>query len=265
MPGKLEVLYYVFDSAENLALAAAKRLVEQVESAAAARGVARIAVSGGSTPKRMFELLADPALPFFSRMPWARLELYWVDERGVPPDHPESNFRMTREALLEKVPLPPGQIFRMEGELEPGLAASRYEDVIRRQFRLAGAEFPAFDVITLGMGPDGHTASLFPHTAAVHEARRIVVANHVPQKDTWRITLTSPVVNQGRDVFFLVQGKDKAKVLKEVLLGADDPDTYPTQLIRPVSGRLTLLLDRASAEELPPPDDTGWGRVEIER
>jgi 6-phosphogluconolactonase len=264
MSGKLEALYYVHATAEDLAQSAAQHVLEQVELAVASRAIARIAVSGGTTPKRMFEVLANSSGPFAERMPWDRLELYWVDERCVPPDHPDSNYRMTREALLDKVPLPSGQVFRMEGELEPELAASRYETVIRRQFRLKGAEVPTFDLILLGMGNDGHTASLFPHTEAIYALGRIVVANHVPQKDTWRLSLTSPVLNQGRDVFFLVQGNDKAEILKEVLLGKRDPDTHPAQLIRPKSGKLLLLLDSAAAAELPPPDNSQVGRLEME-
>jgi 6-phosphogluconolactonase len=265
MSGKLEVRYSVSASFEDLSQAAAQHLLEQVESAAEARGIARIAISGGNTPKRMFELLADQAGPLFKRMPWDRLQIYWVDERCVPPDHPDSNYRMTREALLDKAPLRPEQIFRMEGELEPELAAARYESLIRGQFRLEGAQIPTFDVVSLGMGDDGHTASLFPHTQAIYELGRVVVANSVPQKNTWRLTLTAPVLNQGRDVFFLVQGKDKAKILKEVLLGTRDPDMLPSQLIRPASGTLLFLLDAAAAQELPPPDSTGMGRLEIER
>ena len=131
-------------------------------------------------------------------MPWDKLELFWVDERTVPPDHPESNYRMTREALLDHVPLNPEQIHRMEGELEPEVAAARYESLLRNTFRLEGAETPRFDLIALGMGDDGHTASLFPHTAAIHEMGRLVTANQVPQKDTWRITLTWPVINHAQ-------------------------------------------------------------------
>jgi 6-phosphogluconolactonase len=265
MSGKLEVRYSVSASFEDLSQAAAQHVLQQVESAVEARGIARIAVSGGNTPKRMFELLADQAGPWFKRMPWDRLQIYWVDERCVPPDHPDSNYRMTREALLDKAPLRPEQVFRMEGELEPELAAARYESLIRGQFRLEGAQIPTFDQVSLGMGADGHTASLFPHTQAIYELGRVVVANSVPQKNTWRLTLTAPVLNQGRDVFFLVQGKDKAKILKEVLLGTRDPDTLPSQLIRPASGTLLFLLDAAAAQELPPPDSTGTGRLEIER
>ena len=158
----------------------------------------------------------------------------------------------------------PEQVFRMEGELDPEVAASRYEAAIRTAFRLEGAETPTFDLILLGMGDDGHTASLFPHTEALNEMARIVVANHVPQKDTWRISLTWPVINQGREVAFLIEGAAKTQVLHDVLLGPYDPETHPSQLIRPANGRLTLLLDAAAAAKLPEATGIGtsrrWGR-----
>jgi 6-phosphogluconolactonase len=260
-----EVIYSVADDVPSLSRRVADHLLLQVSAAVEKRGRARIAISGGNTPKALFTLLADPSEPYRERIPWQALELYWVDERAVPPDHSESNYRMTRETLLEKVPLPPQQVFRMEGELPPEEAASRYEALIRSNFRLEGAETPRFDVITLGMGDDGHTASLFPHTQAIHEMGRIVVANHVPQKNSWRITLTWPVINQGSDIFFLVAGRDKAEVLERVLFSKNDPETLPSQLIRPATGKLTLFLDRAAAAKLPVPDAKGFGRVEIVR
>src|SRR5208282_5906827 len=153
---------------------------EQAVQAVAERGVARIAISGGSTPKAAFATLAEQGEEWRERMPWDKLDLWWVDERCVPPNDAESNYRMTREALLDHVPLKPEQIHRMEGELDPAVAAARYEAVLRDTFRLEGAESPRFDLVSLGMGDDGHTASLFPHTAAIHEMTRLVVANQVP-------------------------------------------------------------------------------------
>jgi 6-phosphogluconolactonase len=226
------------------------------------RGQVRVAISGGSTPKAAFALLADPAHPWRERVPWPKLDLWWVDERCVPPDHPDSNYRMTRETLLDHVPLAPEQIHRIEGELPPETAAARYESNLRNAFRLEGTELPRFDLIALGMGPDGHTASLFPHTQALHERARLAVANHVQAKDSWRVTLTSPVINRGSHVFFLIAGADKAQILKEVWLGPRDPERLPSQLIRPAGGILTLLLDRAAASLLPPPDAEGCGTFE---
>jgi 6-phosphogluconolactonase len=265
MSRKLTIKYYVEPDAEALARRAAHHFVEMVSEAAAANGRVRIAISGGSTPKAAFQLLADPNQPWRQRMPWEDLEIFWVDERTVPPDHPESNFRMTREALLDHVPLHPQQIYRMEGELEPEVAAARYESELRNTFRLEGAECPRFDLVSLGMGDDGHTASLFPNTAALHELGRLVTANQVPQKDTWRITLTWPVINHARSVFFLIAGADKAIPVHEVFTGPRDPERLPSQLIWPSSGILTLFLDKAAAALLPATDGEGCGVLERER
>jgi 6-phosphogluconolactonase len=172
---------------------------------------------------------------------------------------------MTRESLLDHISLRPEQIHRIEGELEPEAAAARYESELRSSFRLEGAESPRFDLVALGLGADGHTASLFPRTGAIHEMSRLVTANHVPQKDAWRITLTWPVINRARSVFFLIAGQDKASVLKEVLMGAYDPERLPSQLIWPSSGILTLILDKAAAALLPPTDEEGCGVLERER
>jgi 6-phosphogluconolactonase len=259
------VKYYVAPDAAALAQHAAQYFVEMVGEAVAGRGRARIAISGGSTPKATFQLLADPNQPWRSRMPWNDMDLYWVDERCVGPDDAQSNYRMTREALLDHVPLAPAQIHRIEGELDPQSAADKYESELRNSFRLEGAESPRFDLVALGMGPDGHTASLFPHTAALHEMSRIVTANRVPQMDIWRITLTWPVINAARSVFFLIAGADKAEVIKEVLTGPRDPERLPSQLIWPSSGILTLILDKAAAALLPPTDEEGFGFFEREQ
>jgi 6-phosphogluconolactonase len=265
MQSKLHITYVVEPDPAALAWRAALQLVELAEEAVSARGRVRIAVSGGSTPKATFALLADPDQPFVNRMPWDQLELFFVDERTVPPDHPDSNYRMTKETLLDKVNLRPDQIHRIQGELEPEIAAAEYEYDLRGTFRLEGAEAPRFDIVTLGMGPDGHTASLFPHTDAIHEIGRLVVANKVPQKDTWRVTLTWPVINHAREVFFLISGSDKAAPLHQVFLGPKDVESLPSQLIWPASGILTLILDRDAAAQLPPPGDDGKGHLERAR
>ena len=165
--------------------------------------------------------------------------------------------------MLDEVPLPPENIHRMEGELDPEEAASRYEAEIRNAFKLEGAQTPTFDLIMLGLGPDGHTASLFPHTEGLDEMARIVIANHVPQKDTWRISLTWPVITQGRLVAFEIAGKEKAEMVRTVWAGTYDPETWPAQLIRPASGKLTLLLDTEAAAELPGPPAIGDTVLEI--
>jgi 6-phosphogluconolactonase len=266
MAKNIHVEYRVFPQQEALSRATAERFVEGIRAAVAARGIARIAISGGGSPKPVFALLADPQAPYRAAIPWERLWIFWVDERCVPPEHQDSNFGAARELLLDKVPLPRDHAIRIEGELDPEEAAARYESAIRGHFRLEGAEAPIFDVLQLGMGDDGHCASLFPHTAALHEMIRVAVANHVPQqKQSWRVTLTWPVINAARDVFFLIDGPAKADPLGRVLEGPYDPETLPSQLIQPQNGRLLFLLDTAAAAHLPAPGADGRGTMEIAR
>lgn len=265
MPPVIEVKYYVFPDGEALSHHAAAHLTARLVQSVQERGRVRLALSGGNTPRRMLELLGDPQAEFRAQIPWPQLEVFFVDERMVPPENAESNYRMVRETLLDKAPIQPTQVARMQGELNPQRAAALYETDIRMRFRLEGAEIPRFDIVLLGMGEEGHTGSLFPHTEAIDTLGRIVVANHVPQKDTWRITLSWPVLNQARDVFFLVTGSDKAKTLERVLNGQFDPETLPCQLIRPASGKLTMFLDSAAAALLPPPGADGFGTLERNR
>ena len=253
----VKVTYQVWPTAAEMAKASAEKFAETVEAAVAKRGVARLAISGGSTPQATFKLLA--AEPFVSRIPWDKLQLFWVDERCVGPDSPESNYGVARDLLLSKVPIPAENVFRMEGELDPEVAASRYESTLRNVMKLEGAETPAFDMVTLGMGPDGHTASLFPNTEGLNELGRLVIANHVPQKDVWRVSLTWPVINHASEVVFEVEGPGKTDVLAEVLTWPRDPDRLPSQLIRPANGKLLFLLDEAAAAKLPPAEATGAG------
>ncbi len=252
MPRPVTVTYQVFPTAQDMAMASARIFAARVEQAVAARGLARVAISGGSTPQATFKILADPANPFLTTIPWDKLFLYWVDERCVPPDHPESNYGVAKDLLLSKVSIPEANIFRMEGELDPEEAANRYESYLRNSMRLEGAESPSFDLLALGMGDDGHTASLFPHTDALNEIGRLCVANRVPQKDTWRITLTWPVINQAQEVVFEIEGPKKPDILAEVLTGSHDPERLPSQLIRPSNGKLLFLLDEVAAAKLPP-------------
>jgi 6-phosphogluconolactonase len=266
MPRSLTVEYRVSEDPVALSHAAAQHFLDCARTAVGSRGTARLAISGGSTPKATFKLLADPAQPYRAQMPWEKLEIFWVDERCLPPDQPDSNYHMTRENLLDHVPIPADQIHRIYGELDPEEAAAKYESELRNHFRLEGAQGPVFDMLALGMGDDGHTASLFPHTEALHEMMRLAVANHVPQqKHSWRITLTWPVIVEARDVFFLIAGKDKADSLHRVLQGAYDPEALPSQLIQPRSGKLLMLLDRQAADLLPAPDARGIGMLEIQR
>jgi 6-phosphogluconolactonase len=261
MPQNLKIVYYVEPNAAALARRAAEFFVVEADKAVAARGVARIAISGGSTPKAAFANLAEQGEEWRERMPWEKLDLWWVDERCVPPDDADSNYRMTREALLDHVPLKPEQIHRMEGELEPDDAAAKYEAELKKSFGLNGTEVPRFDVLQLGLGPDGHTASLFPHTEALHVTDRLVAANYVESLDMWRVTLTRPVINAARQVFFLIEGAEKAMILNEVMEGPRDEERLPSQFIAPVNGILTLLLDQAAATLLPAPDASGCGII----
>ncbi|HTU88519.1 MAG TPA: 6-phosphogluconolactonase [Gemmataceae bacterium] len=240
-----------FAAAEALSKVAAWEFVHCAGEAIAARGRFTVALSGGSTPKRLYHLLTNE--PFRSQVDWGRVEIFWGDERCVPPDHEDSNYRMAREAMLAHLPIPAEHVHRIEAERSDRDAAARdYEAILARVFGVsAGAEPPALDLLLMGMGPDGHTASLFPHTQALDETSRWVVANHVPQLNTDRLTLTQPILNRGREVLFLVAGADKAERLAEVLAGPADPKRLPSQSIQP-DGQLVWFVDAAAAARLPP-------------
>ena len=197
-----------------------------VAAAAQATGAFRVALSGGSTPRRFHELLA--AAPYREQVAWGRVEFYWGDERTVPPDHPDSNYKMAMDTLLGPLLnmglITPAQIHRMPGDApDPDAGARAYADELRQGFGLAAGELPRFDLLYLGMGPDGHTLSLFPETAALGVRDQLVVANAVPKLDTTRITLTVPVANHAAVVAFLIAGADKADALSAVLEGPYDP------------------------------------------
>ncbi len=236
---------------EAVSREAAEEFERLARAAIATKGRFTVALSGGSTPKRLYEILA--AAPYRDRIDWGSIEFFFGDERSVPPDDPESNYRMAREAMLASLPIPASRIHRMEAE-RPNLdvAALGYESTLARVFGLRPGSHtpPAFDLVYLGMGPDGHTASLFPHTGALRETRRWCVPNWVPQQDTNRMTLTYPVLNRAAEVIFLVAGSDKAEPLSEVLEGAPDPERLPSQRIRPVCGRLLFLVDPPAAAKL---------------
>jgi 6-phosphogluconolactonase len=241
--------YRLFVVADQTALAkeAAERCDRIAEEAVARAGRFTITLSGGSTPKLLYSLLA--AEPYSTRLPWQQTHVFWGDERAVPPGDHDSNFGMAKAALLDRVPIPADRVHRMQAERNDlDLVAREYEAEIARSLGVpSGADPPAFDLILLGLGPDGHTASLFPHTKAVRERTRWVVRNHVPTLKTDRVTLTTPILNQASMVLFLVTGADKASALQAVLEGPSDPERLPAQLIRPKSGRLIWLVDRAAA------------------
>jgi 6-phosphogluconolactonase len=238
----------IFAEKDALMRAAADLFVRASQQAAV-RGRFTVALSGGSTPRALHTLLAAP--PYRDQINWSRIEFFWGDERFVPPDDPESNYRMARETLLERVPVQPSQIHPVPTQLgDPAATAVAYTEELRRVFRLGPDDLPPFDLILLGMGPDGHTASLFPHTAALHAHDRLVVANAVPQLQTYRITLTASVINHAGTVAFLISGADKADALHAVLEGPRDVEMYPSQLIAPTTGELHWLVDRAAAAKL---------------
>ena len=234
---------HVFSTADALAEAAAEYVVHLAHAAVTERGRFSLALSGGSTPRALHAHLA--AEPLRSDVDWGRVHVFWGDERCVPPDHPDSNYRMARETLLNHVPIPPAQVHRMPGELPPAEAAVAYEAELREFF--ASAAWPAFDLVLLGLGDDGHTASLFPGTAALAETERWVAANWVEKLDTWRLTLTVPAINQAAQVVFLVAGAAKADRLRQVLRGPYQPTVLPSQMIRPLSGNLAWFVDLAAA------------------
>ena len=208
-----------------------------------------VALSGGTTPRALNQLLSSPA--YIDRVDWAKIEFFWGDERCVAPDDPLSNYRMARETLLARLPVSESQIHRIPTELnDPEVVATRYDEELRSAFQLAAGQLPRFDLIYLGMGPDGHTASLFPHTQALSVTDRLVAANFVPKLDTSRITLTAPVINNAAVVAFLVAGQDKATALAAVLEGPADPEEYPAQLVAPVDGDVYWLVDQTAATQL---------------
>ena len=246
IPGHGEVR--IVADGDALARAAADHFVRTVQEAVAARGRAIVALSGGSTPKRMGELLASDS--YRPEVAWDRLEIFWGDERWVPQASPESNAGVARRTFLDQVPIPPEQVHPFPTDAaSPAEAASDYEATLRRVFKQEKG-VPIFDLVLLGMGDDGHTASLFPHTGALDETGALAVANPVPQLDTTRLTLTFPVINAAREVLFLVGGAGKAETLAAVLEGPDRPHDLPSQAIRPTSGRLTWLVDEAAAAKL---------------
>jgi 6-phosphogluconolactonase len=218
--------------------------VAQAAEAVRARGRFTVALSGGSTPKRLYALLATKG-----SIPWDKVFFFWGDERHVPPDDAESNYRMANEAMLSKVSVPAANVFRVRGEeKDASNAAQQYEKDVQQFFHLSPGEFPRFDLIFLGLGPDGHAASLFPKSAALTERRRLVVANWVEKFETDRITFTFPVLNAAACVMFLASGPDKAQILREVF--ENRSANLPSQAIRPTNGKLLWLVDSAAASNL---------------
>ena len=240
---------HILEDPTTLAQAVAQRWCDLARAAQAERGVFTVALAGGSTPRLLYETLAAP--PWRERMDWSRCEIFFGDERSVPPDHPDSNYRMARESLLDHVPIPPERIHRMHGERRPLEQAAEDYAACLAALPRDGEGLPCLDLVLLGLGPDGHIASLFPDTAILEEDQRWVAPVYVDKLATWRLSLTYPVLDHARQVVLLVAGEGKRQIVRAVL-GGDGADSYPVQRLRP-RGELHWYLDAAAAADLPPP------------
>lgn len=243
----------VLPTPEALALDAAQRFARAASDAIDSRGEFVVALSGGSTPRSLYTRLAAP--PYVSTMPWSEVRALWGDERCVPPDHAASNYRMTREALLDHVLIPGANVHRIRGEDDPVTAARAYEQTLRSVLRTPqgpprDAPGARIDLVLLGLGVDGHTASLFPGSPAVTDAEPWAIAHRVPAELRWRVTLTPVIINAAAEILFLVSGRAKAAIVRRVLEGPLRPDELPAQLIAPADGRVLWLLDAAAARDL---------------
>jgi 6-phosphogluconolactonase len=234
----------VFNSQSEFQTGGADFIKSKILECTASEDKCSIALSGGSTPKNIYKLLAEPG--YSSRIPWRKVYLFWGDERFVPPTDHESNFKMANENLISKIPIPPENVFRVKAEKSPEEAAEEYERKLKQFF--GNVQLPEFSVILLGLGEEGHTASLFPGSRAIGEAHKWVVNNYVEKLGAERITLTFPVINNAGNIVFLVSGKGKAEIVKKVLTG--NGDNLPAEMINPKQGYLTWLLDKDAASEL---------------
>jgi 6-phosphogluconolactonase len=237
----------VYPDTDALSQAAAQYVVQVAKESIVTHGRFTIALTGGSTPRKLYTLLGQE--PYRSQIDWALVEVFWGDERNVPADDPESNYYLALETLLSNVPIPANQIHRAPAEeADREAAAHKYEVEIKRVFGTDG--IPSFDLIQLGMGPEGHTASLFPHQPSLHEAERLIMPVTVPKPPPPRLTFTPPLINAARHIQFQITGAEKADALKAVLEGPYQPDEYPAQIVRPPHGEVTWMLDTKVAEKL---------------
>lgn len=235
----------VFDGPDALLSAAREEVVARAQKALRARRRFTLALSGGSTPKKLYESLVG------AEIDWTRTQVFFGDERCVPPDHADSNYRMAREALLSKIAIPEKNVHRVPSEdADPERAAKAYEQDLQSFFKLRPGELPTFDLCLMGMGPDGHTASLFPGTTALAEEVRLAVAPYVEKLGAWRVTMSAPVFNHARCVLFLVAGEDKAEALKGVLESERPADELPAKLVKPGAGELLWWVDKGAAKLL---------------
>lgn len=231
-----------FENIEQLNIFAAETFIEIAKNSIANRGWFTVALSGGSTPKRLYALLAES--PFRSQIEWQKIHFFFGDERMVLPTDNESNYRMANETLFSKIEIPAENIHRFQTEQGSAeTVALIMEQKIQKVFELKPNEFPRFDLIFLGMGADGHTASLFPDTSALKEDKRIVIENFVPKLENFRLTFTFSTINNARNIIFLIAGADKEETLHEVLEGKFQPDKFPSQAVKPFDGNLLILTD----------------------
>lgn len=238
---------YICQNRDDLSKTLAESLVELSNQSVQKGGRFTVALSGGSTPKSLYSLLAEPQ--FRDRIPWDKTHLFWGDERSVPHDSTESNYNMARQSLISRLSIPTENVHPTVGQdINPQKSADDYTQVLKKMFGLADRSFPKFDCILLGLGPDGHTASLFPGTEALADHKNLVVANYVEKFKSYRITFTLPVLNAARQVIFMVAGEDKKDILPQVL--KSDPVVYPAQLIRPTEGQVSWYVDQAAAQNL---------------
>ncbi len=237
----------VYPDTETLSQEAAQYIVRIAQESIAAHRRFTFALSGGSTPKKLYGLLAEE--PYRSQIDWTHVDIFWSDERCVPPDDAESNFLMAQQVLLSKIAIPTHQIHRMPADQTDRDAAS-YAYTIEMQQTIGSEGVPSFDLIQLGMGPEGHTASLFPHQPSLHEQQRLVMPVTVPKPPPPRLTFTPRLLNAASHVLFLVTGAEKQDAVKAVLEGEYQPDEYPAQIVQPTKGEVTWMLDTAAAEKL---------------
>jgi 6-phosphogluconolactonase len=237
----------IYPDIDTLSHDATQHIVRIANESIATYGRFTMALSGGTTPRKTYELLGSE--PYSRQINWTLVHIFWGDERSVPPESPDSNYRMAHEILLSKIPVPAVQVHRMlANEPDRDVASQEYIEDMQRVF--ATDDIPSFDLIQLGMGPEGHTASLFPHQEALHEERRLVMPVSVPKPPPDRLTFTPPLLNAARNILFLVTGSDKADALHAVLEGPYQPDEYPTQIVRPPNGEVVWMVDTAAAQNI---------------
>ncbi len=234
-----------FSDLESMSRAAARFFASVTDRAVEGKGRCAVALSGGGTPRRTYELLATP--PLKDQIPWDRIDFFWGDERCVPPADERSNQRLARELFLDALPIPPGRIHPLQTDLSPRIAARNYDVLLRHFF---GGAFPALDLILLGLGEDGHTASLFPGSDALHEQELWVVEAHRSDEPFARLTMTPQFINRSATILFLVAGAAKARIVQNILVPSSDSPSLPAQFIKPMRGQLLFFIDREAARLL---------------